>query len=130
MKRFLEWIGLKQSLDKGNHKPPCFKEREIWWASTGENVGSEMNGKSTYFRRPVIILRKLDKYSFVCAPLTSKQKEGSWYVTITHSGRTSTVVVSQIRHLDYRRLDKRRATLDGPDFHNVMAGVVEFLTQK
>ena len=91
MKEFLAWIGIKQKLDDSNHKPPYFKEREIWWASIGENIGTEMNGKNSYFRRPVLIVRKLDTYSFVCVPLTSKQKEGSWYVPITHDNRMSRV---------------------------------------
>ena len=130
MKRFLEWIGIKQKLDESNHKPPYFKEREIWWASIGENIGSEMQGKNKHFRRPVLILRKLDRYSFICVPLTSKEKLGSWYVSITHSGKNNTVVVSQVRHLDYRRLDKKMATLDAADFRRVLNGLLGFLTKK
>ncbi len=127
MKRFLEWIGYKKKLDTSNHRPPYFKQREIWWASFGENIGTEMNGKHTYFRRPVLIIRKLDRYSFLAVPLTSKLKEGSWYVPITHSGKKSTVVISQLRHLDYRRLDKRMTTLDENDFTKVITALVDFI---
>lgn len=42
MRRFLEWIGLKEQLHMQDHEPPLVSEREIWWASIGENVGSEI----------------------------------------------------------------------------------------
>src|SRR5258708_38666648 len=45
MKRFFEWIGLKEKLHEAKHQPPLVSERDMWWASIGENVGSEINGK-------------------------------------------------------------------------------------
>ena len=129
-KRFKEWFTIKQKLHAKEHKPPYFKEREIWWCSVGENVGVEMNGKRDYFRRPVLIIKKLDKYSFLGIPLTSSGKEGSWYVAITHGDRTSTAVISQVRHYDYRRLDKRMATLDVGDYESVLSGLVRFLKKE
>ena len=50
--RFLEWIGLKQKLHQGTQAPPLVSAGDIWWASIGENVGSEINGKSRLFSRP------------------------------------------------------------------------------
>jgi hypothetical protein len=44
IKRFLEWIGLKEKLHEKESVPPFFKEAEIWWCYFGENVGSEING--------------------------------------------------------------------------------------
>ena len=44
--RFLEWIGLKQKLHQGTQSPPLVTAGDIWWASVGQNVGSEVNGKS------------------------------------------------------------------------------------
>jgi len=55
LKRFSEWFGLKMKLHDRQQTPPLVSEREIWWASVGENVGSEINGKSALFSRPVII---------------------------------------------------------------------------
>jgi mRNA interferase MazF len=57
--RFFEWIGLKEKLHRSDHKPPFVSERDLWWTSLGENVGSEVNGKSGRFSRPVLIMRKL-----------------------------------------------------------------------
>ena len=130
IKKFQAWIELKQELHEKNHKPPYFKEREIWWCSLGENIGSEMNGKKQYFRRPMLVIRKLDRYSFLAVPLTSKQKVGSWYVTITHSDRKSTAVISQIRHIDYRRLDKKMGTLDKTDYKKIIVACKQFIARE
>lgn len=129
-KDFDNWIKLKERLHRNEHKPPFFKEREIWWCSIGENIGSEMNGKDVLFSRPVIIVRKLDKYSFLGVPLTSNEKIGSWYVSVTHGANKSTAVVSQIRRFDYRRLDKIMATLDEADFDKVISALASFINNK
>ncbi len=127
-KNFSGWISIKEKLHLSAHKPPYFKEREIWWCSIGENVGSEMNGKNNYFRRPVLIVKKLDRYSFLGVPLTTKIKEGTWYVKITHGEKVNSAVVSQVRHYDYRRLDKKMATLDEVDFSRVIGALVNFIS--
>jgi len=59
LKRFLEWIGLKKKLDDITSEPPLVTERDLWWVSFGENVGSEINGKSNLFSRPGLIYKKL-----------------------------------------------------------------------
>ena len=56
LKRFLEWIGLKEKLHHTEHQPPLFKEGEVWWCYIGENVGVEVNGKGKQFTRPALIL--------------------------------------------------------------------------
>ena len=80
--RFFEWIGLKEKLHQSEHKPPFVSERDLWWASLGQNVGSEVNGKSDRFSRPVLIMRKLAHGFYLVAPTTTKQREGTWYVHV------------------------------------------------
>src|SRR5882724_10188406 len=63
--RFLEWIGLKRKLHQGTQSPPLVSAGDIWWASVGENVGSEINGEPPVFpsghhlqeARPRLLLR-------------------------------------------------------------------------
>jgi hypothetical protein len=43
---FFDWIGLKQKLHQGTQSPPLVTAGDIWWASVGQNVGSEINGRS------------------------------------------------------------------------------------
>ena len=49
MKQFLLWSGLEEKLHNLSHQSPLVSQGDIWWASVGENVGSEINGKSRLF---------------------------------------------------------------------------------
>jgi hypothetical protein len=57
-KDFDGWNNVKKKVDTHNTSSLYFKEREIWWASTGVNIGSESDGKNELFERPVLILKK------------------------------------------------------------------------
>lgn len=122
MKRFLEWIGLKQRLHENDHQPPLVAEREIWWASLGENVGSEINGKSALFSRPVIIYRKLAHGFYHVIPTTTQQKTGTWFVPFRSIGRDMAACLHQTRSIDHRRLSSRLGKLDEDDFDRVREG--------
>lgn len=119
MKRFLEWIGLKQKLDISEHKPPLFKENEIWWCYVGENVGVEINGKDSKFTRPIFVFKKYNGHSFLGLPLTTKNKEGTWFAPITFRGIMQNVVLSQGRSYDYRRFKEKIGELDSNDSKRV-----------
>ncbi|MEK7622061.1 MAG: type II toxin-antitoxin system PemK/MazF family toxin [Patescibacteria group bacterium] len=119
LKRFLEWIGLKEKLHQINNDPPLVKERDLWWVSFGENVGSEMNGKSKLFSRPGLVVKKLSRGFFLVAPTTSQKKEGTWYVPIKQEGRDMYVCLHQVRTIDYRRLSNRLGRMDEADFKRV-----------
>jgi mRNA interferase MazF len=119
IKKFLEWIGLKEKLHNNESKPPFFKDGEIWWCYFGENVGTEMNGKNEYFTRPVLIYKKYDRYSFLALPLTTKHKIGSWYFSFIHNSRKQTVVLSQGRILNFKRLKELVGKVDSVDYECV-----------
>jgi mRNA interferase MazF len=119
MKRFLEWIGLKEKLHEARHRPPHVSERDVWWASVGENVGSEMNGKSERFSRPVLILRKLAHGFFLVAPTTTQVREGTWYVHVRLQNQDEYVCLNQIRTIDYRRLSSKLGQIDTDNFETV-----------
>ena len=122
MKRFLVWIGLKQRLHEGEHKPPLVSEADIWWASIGENVGSEINGKSDLFSRPVIIYKKLSHGFYFVVPTTTQAREGTWFVSFTQNEKTMVACLHQARAIDYRRLSSKLGTIDDDDFEHVKAG--------
>jgi mRNA interferase MazF len=77
IRRFVQWMGLKEKVHRQAHRPPIVSERDIWWASVGENVGSEINGKSGLFSRPVIVFRKLAHGFYFVIPTTTRPKQGS-----------------------------------------------------
>lgn len=66
IKKFEMWFPIKSKLDSTDHRPPYFKEGEIWWSHIGENIGIETNGKSDAFTRPVLIFKKYDQYYIQC----------------------------------------------------------------
>ena len=119
MKRFLEWIGLKEKLHSGDQKPPHVSERDIWWVSFGENIGSEINGKSNLFSRPALILKKLAHGFYLVAPTTSQKRIGTWYVPINYGDKETFVCLHQIRTVDYRRFSTRLVQIDDDDFIRV-----------
>lgn len=119
IKKFLEWIKLKEKLHNVQKGPPLVKERDLWWVSFGENIGSEINGKSGLFSRPGIILKKLSREFYLVAPTTSREKDGSWYVEITQEGKHRYVCLHQVRTIDHRRLSSRIGQIDSDDFEKI-----------
>ena len=122
IKRFLEWIGLKERLHNTDHKAPFVSERDMWWVSLGENVGSEMNGKSDRFSRPALILKKLAHGFYLIAPTTTQKHDGTWYVRIQLDKQDEYVCLNQIRTIDYRRLHSKLGQIDTDNFQKVKEG--------
>jgi mRNA interferase MazF len=122
IKRFLEWIGLKEKLHNISSKPPLVSEGDMWWASIGENVGSEINGKSNKFSRPVVIHKKLARGFYFVIPTTTQKREGSWYVHFRHKELDEYACLHQARAIDYRRLFAKIGTLDDMDIKLIKQG--------
>ena len=119
IKRFLEWIAVKEELHNIIAQPPLVKERDLWWVSFGENIGSEMNGKSKLFSRPGLVIKKLSRGFYLVAPTTSQKKDGTWYVPMRQEGKEMFICLHQIRAVDYRRLSTRLGVVDEKDFKRV-----------
>lgn len=85
-----------------------------------------MDGKSNKASRPVLVFRKLSRFTFVGLPLTSKNKTGTWFVPITIHSTTSQVILSQVRVFDVRRLTTKIAQLDTNDFEEVRRRFIKF----
>ena len=122
MKRFPEWIDLKEKLHDSQHQPPFVSERDLWWASIGENVGSEINGKSSKFSRPVLILRKLTHGFYLVVPTTTQPHVGSWYIHIRFADQDEWICLHQIRTIDHRRIHSKIGQIDTDDFERTRAG--------
>ena len=105
-KHFEEWIDLKKKLHFGNSVPKI-SEGDVWWCGFGENVGIEINGKSTRFSRPVVIMKKLSQYGFMGIPLTTREKTGEWYAEFEFLGKKQFAAVCQARVMSSSRLYKK-----------------------
>ena len=115
-KNFSGWSDQKTKIDSKNHKAPFVTEGDIWWAATGVNVGSEMNGKNELYSRPVIILKKLAHNFYFVIPTTTQEKAGSWYISFVHSNIKMTACLHQARSIDYRRILGKLGSLNDSDY--------------
>ncbi len=113
-KHFSEWIVLKENLHSMN-RLRTIHEGEIWWCAMGENIGIEINGKSSTFARPVLIFKKLSRFGFLGIPLTSQLHNGSWYASFFFQGKKQTAVLSQIRTISVSRLYRKLGVIDDND---------------
>ena len=104
-KDFDGWNKIKKELDGKKEEPLFFKQGEIWWVNLGLNVGFEMNGKGEEYMRPVVILKKYNKYSFLALPLSTSQNINDYRVSIgVVDGKKAVANLSQLRNIDSRRL--------------------------
>ena len=117
-KNFDDWNNKKKALES-KEVEILFKTGDIWWCSVGLNIKEESCGKGDTFRRPVLVLKKLSKKSFIGIPLSTKKKEGTWFCDISILQETQYVLLYQIRMFSVNRLQRRLTTLDDKDFLRV-----------
>lgn len=118
-KDFDRWNEKKRAIDAASHQPPLVSEGDLWWCATGENIGTETSGKGNDFTRPVVVLKKFGRVSFLGIPTTTQRQKGSWYVIFKHKGIDETAMLNQARVFSYKRLHSKMGTLDDQDFKNV-----------
>lgn len=102
---FADWAKLKPRIHFSDAPTVFFRERQIWWASIGQNIGSEENGKHGNFERPVIIFKKFNPQTFLAVPISTVGKEGAHRVVFTNERNDRFVAnLSQMRVLSSKRL--------------------------
>lgn len=125
-----DWNIVKEDFHKTpNEKIQLLHQGEIWWVGVGENVGVEINGKSEYFSRPVLVLKKLSRYGFMGIPLTSQQHAGSWYENFVFQDRIETAVLSQARVYSANRLYSRIGEIPETDLEKVRASFIKLYSK-
>ncbi len=128
IKDFKKWHDKKGFLHHEKIRP-FFHEQEIWFCTLGLNVGFEQDGSGKEFLRPVIIIKKFNNEVFWGLPLTKTEKSGKYYYQFSIQGKNeiSTVVLSQIRLIDAKRLQYKIGDLDEKDFLELKKHLIEFL---
>lgn len=124
----LDWCKVKIFL-AGKRSDIAFRDGEVWWCHVGLNIGAEMFGKGKGFKRPVLVFRKLNNYSFLGIPLTTQQKVGSWYVPIISNEKEVCAVLSQIKVFDARRLSHKIGDLGSGSFLRVKQAFLDLYGQ-
>ncbi len=125
-KDFDQWNIKKKKLDTSKRNL-FFKEGEIWWCSLGVNVGEEVYGKGEYFRRPVVILKKLSSNSCVVMPTTTKERNGTWFHHLNIRNKDRWVIMNQMRFISGNRLWVRESSLSGEEFSELKKSVAGLL---
>ena len=117
MKQFDKWNEVKKRTDE-KVIIPQIRQREIYWANMGENIGFEQNGKGKDFMRPLLIFKKFSNNMFFGIPLsTQRKKEGSFFFEFSFkSSEISTALIVQGRLYDAKRLDRKIGKMSIDDF--------------
>ncbi|MBU1657817.1 type II toxin-antitoxin system PemK/MazF family toxin [bacterium] len=125
-KQFKEWNQLKEQLHNSDNEQ-YFKERDIFWASIGINIGYEQDGKGEIFSRPVLIVKKYGKNIFFGIPLSTKIKEGSFFYSFELNGQTSSALLVQARIYDSKRLENKIGKISTEEFKKLKMKLGELL---
>jgi len=118
MKKFDKWNEVKKQTDL-KKEVANFKEREIYWANIGENIGFEQNGKGDSFMRPILIFRKFSQNMFFGIPLSTQTKVGSFFFEFKFLEKQSTALLVQTKMYDVKRLDRRLGMISKSDFEEL-----------
>jgi mRNA interferase MazF len=125
-KDFTAWHEVKKQVHE-QHPVPTFKEREIWWGCVGVNVGIETDGKNRLFNRPVLVLRKFNKYAFYGVPLSTKLKDNRYYLPVSFKGQIVSALISQMRIFDSKRITHLMGRLQDAEFEKVREAIKAIL---
>lgn len=123
-KNFTEWNSEKTKIHQTSSRV-FFHEREVWWCRIGLNVGYEQDGKGDNFARPAIIFKKFNNEVCWVIPLSTKTKDGKFYIPVDLGDDTERVaIVSQLRLVDAKRLYQKIGVLNGGDYKRVQSAII------
>jgi mRNA interferase MazF len=118
-KDFDGWNDIKKKIDS-RLSTPFYHEREVWWCALGLNVGSEQNGSSGEYRRPIIVLRGLGRETCLVIPLTTSKQTHSFRPGVgLIDGKGASALISQMRVIDTRRLVRKIGMLNKETFERI-----------
>lgn len=106
-KDFDAWGKLKTSIHYSSQSKKLFRKGDIWWCSLGANIGFEEDGKNHLFERPVVVIKKFHKEALLIVPLTTTEKESPYSVPVTVNGLRRAAIISQVRLISPKRLQRR-----------------------
>jgi mRNA interferase MazF len=127
-KDFDAWNKRKKHIDSQSQYLPLYHEREIRWCRLGLNIGFEQDGTGEEYSRPVLVLKGFSRQVCLIIPLTTSAKKNPYNVPIGNvDGKKAAAIVSQLRLIDTKRLDKHIITLDQEMFQMIRKTVKDLL---
>lgn len=128
LKDFDSWNLIKKNLNSKNNYLPFYRERQIRWCSLGVNLGYEQDGTGKDFARPVLILKGFNRYVCLVIPLTTSKNKNSYLIPIgLIDNKKAKVIISQIRLIDTKRLDKHITTINKSIFTKIKKAIKDLL---
>lgn len=124
-KNFDGWNEQKKKLHNRDGEV-FFHEREVWWCSLGVNIGFEQDGKNELYERPVLIIKKFSRSLLWILPLTRSDKKNQYYLPITVGEENSVVILSQLRLISSKRLQRHMHKLPNEQFKQIISAVQQF----
>jgi mRNA-degrading endonuclease toxin of MazEF toxin-antitoxin module len=126
-KDFDSWNNQKKNIHNVRENK-LYHTRELWWASLGINIGSEQDGSGENYDRPVLILKGLSQQTCIILPLTSSTEKHKMRIPIKKvQNKEASVVISQIRVIDTKRLIYKIGFLDKDIFDNIRKIIKDLL---
>lgn len=128
MSRDFDAWNLKKKRIETQASTPFYHEREIWWCALGVNIGYEQDGTGSNYDRPVLVIRGFNSRVFFGVALTGRRKSGRYYFPLGKiEYRDASVILSQVRLIDGKRLVRKIGTLDEATFKAVTRRLKEVL---
>ncbi len=126
-KEFDSWNKIKKETD-GRTDRLLYKKREIRWCTLGANIGFEQDGTGSGFARPVLVIKDFNQHVCLVVPLTTSTKENPYHYKIGEiDGQQASVIISQLRLVDTKRLYKKIATLNEKKFSAIIKAIKDML---
>ena len=105
-------------------KNKLYQLRDVWWCDLGLNIGFEQDGTGKNNGRPILILQGFSKEVCLIVPLSTSRTENKYYLNVGKiKGRQSSVILSQIRLLDTKRLVNKIGKMEKEKFEEIRKAV-------
>lgn len=126
-KDFDKWNEIKKDIHYKNERR-FYHPREICWCSLGVNVGFEQDGDGKEYQRPVLIFKGFSRNTCLIFPLTTSVKKHKMRIPVGMvDGKEASVIISQPKLIDTKRLVERIDFLDKEIFENIRKAVKDLL---
>ncbi len=126
MQKYDQWNEVKKNINIAENEI-FFKERDIFWAKLGENIGFEQNGKGEEFTRPIIVAKKYSKNMMLAIPLSTTIRDGSFFFKFNFKDKASTALLVQNRLLSSKRLVKKIGKIDEKNFVKLKEKLIDLI---
>ena len=125
-RQFDEWNEVKKKTDRESY--PLYYEREVYHCRTGKNIGFEQSGKGERFLRPVLIIKKFNRFVFWGVPLSKTNRRGKYYYPfLLVRDITSVAILSQLKLYDAKRLGTKIGVLNKEEMKNIKRIIRQYL---